>query len=88
MARRNASEPSPLLVAVATLVGAAVAGQVARLAWRAVTGQAPPQDPTAIEEDTTVAVMWAVVSAAMMGVTRVLIKRRLAVRAANAADEQ
>jgi xanthosine utilization system XapX-like protein len=87
VARRKASQPSPAMIAIATLVGTTLASRVTRVGWRLVTGEEPPEDPSSVEADTVTVVLWAVVSATIVGVTRVMIRRGLAMRAANAVDE-
>jgi Protein of unknown function (DUF4235) len=85
--KRSSSDPSPIVVGVATLVGAAIAGKAAKGLWRGVTGSPPPEDPASADEDIVVSMLWTAASAALIALTRVMIKRGLAARAANGADE-
>ena len=88
--RKKSSGSNGMLVMAVSTVGSIVAATVARKAlqvsWKAVTGEAPPDDPKSRETDWVVAVSWAVASGAAIGVARLLAERQLAGRIAGQPD--
>jgi len=72
----------------AAIVAALLVGQLLRLGWRLVTGKKPPQDPD--DPQTTnfrEAVIWSAVSGALIGLARVVARRRAAQFYAKSAHE-
>ena len=77
------SKDGLVLLAASTVGGlaaATVARKTARLTWKAVTGEPPPDDPRSKDTDWMVAVLWAVASGAAIGVARLLVERQLSGR--------
>jgi len=72
MTRENAWTAASILTVIA---GAAMGRTLLKTGWRAVTGNEPPQDFDA--EDTTwkQALIWAVVTGAIIGVVRALSRK-------------
>ena len=73
---------SPLLwtlisFVVATL-GAALARQLVISVWHAATGKKPPANPSNPEVDVREAVLWAILSGAVLTAVKILLPRRAA----------
>lgn len=67
------------VVALVTTLGVtAVAKKVADATWKASAGKEPPTDPADPDIEFREALVWAVVSGALISVARMLMARRLA----------
>lgn len=67
------------VVALITTLGAtAVAKKIADATWKLAAGKEPPSDPADPELELKEAVVWAVVSGAIISLVRMFIARRLA----------
>jgi Protein of unknown function (DUF4235) len=62
--------------AVAAFVAAAVARKGLTTSWRAATGKKPPSNPADPDVNLTEAVLWAVLSGAVITIARMLATRR------------
>ena len=60
------------------ILGASVAKKALDSSWRAATGKKPPANPADPEVDVKEAVTWAVTSATVVGVAKVLATRKAA----------
>lgn len=84
MAKKKKQGSDGLTVLAISTVGSIIAAGAARKAlqfgWKAVTGEAPPDDPKSRETDWVIALTWAVASGAAIGVARLLAEREVAGR--------
>ncbi|MFT4010017.1 MAG: DUF4235 domain-containing protein [Nocardioidaceae bacterium] len=72
------SKVSNAVTLVAALGATAAAKRVADATWKLGAGKKPPTDPTDPETAAREAMLWAVLSGALVGVVRTWVNRRLA----------